>query len=151
MFKKRLFMTLIITMVLAASSSLALAGSITQSTTNFKKGDKYYNKSYLGNCVLYARWLQPKLPYGLNTLAQKKAVINSSKLKPKSVAILDVYGNIGHVAYVADVDDSGKDVSITIYEANFPSGVERKRVIKGHNVSIKDLEKYAKIFGYYKP
>jgi hypothetical protein len=148
--RKSLVMALIVIVGLAVSS-LALAGSITQSTTNFKKGDKYYNKSYLGNCVLYARWLQPKLPYGLNTLAQKKAVINSSKPKTKNVAILDVYGNIGHVAYVADVDDSGKDVSITIYEANFPSGIERKRVIKGHNVSIKDLEKHAKIVGYYKP
>lgn len=101
--------------VMLMATSLAYAGSFpTPSITNFKKGDTYYNASYLYNCVFYARWLQPKLPSGLTTLADKKKKINSSTPKKKSVAILDIYGNIGHVAYVADVDDSGKEKSITL-------------------------------------
>ncbi len=149
---KKVNMWFMAMIVLAAAASLAYAGSFPQpSITNFKKADKYYNGSYLYNCVFYARWLQPKLPTGMTTLAQKKGHIKTYTPKKGEVAILDIYGNIGHVAYVAGVDNSGKEKSITLYEANYPAGVERKRVLKGKDKSIKDIEKQYHIIGYWKP
>lgn len=147
--KLKVFLTVMFVVMMA--SSFAYAGSFSYTTTNFKRGDKYYNSSYLYNCVSYARWLQPALPYSLFTLADKKAIINSSKPKKKSVAIINVGNSIGHVAYVADVDDSGSSRSITLYEANYPSGVERKRVLKGKDKSVKEIGKYFGIVGYWKP
>lgn len=147
---KKLKVFLMAMFVVMMASSFAYAGSFSYTTTNFKRGDAYYNASYLYNCVSYARWLQPALPYGLFTLADKKAIINSSKPKKKSVAIINV-GNYGHVAYVADVDDSGSSQSITLYEANYPSGVERKRVLKGKDKSVKDIGKNFGIVGYWQP
>jgi hypothetical protein len=60
-------------------------------------------------------------------------------------------GSVGHVAYISDVDDSGKNLSITLYEANYKTCKITKRTIKGSNVKMSDLEKYANIKGYWKP
>lgn len=147
---KKMKVVLTAIFVVMMASSFAYAGSFSYTTTNFKKGDKYYNASHRYNCVTYARWLQPALPYGLFSLADKKAIIKSSSPKKNSVAIINVGNSVGHVAYVADVDDSGSSRSITLYEANYPSGVERKRVLKGKDKSVKDIGKNFGIVGYWK-
>lgn len=127
-------------------------GSIKEIVKVLKPGDKDYNSSYRYNCVFYARWLTGgALPSGLSDLTGKKSIINTDKPKKSRVAIMDIYGNIGHVGYVLDADTSGDNLSITLLEANYPSGVIRKRTIKGKNVKLKDLHKFAKILGYWKP
>ncbi len=155
--------------ILVVAVSVSTAGSFSDSATSFKPGDKYYNASYLDNCVLYARWLQKtKLPSGLCTLADKKAIIKTSSNPKKGyVAVLDIFTQpadgycngklvkkgtpVGHVAYVADTDNSGKEKSITLYEANNPGHNERKHVLKGKDKSMKDIEKHFNIIGYWKP
>lgn len=163
---KRLLAVTVVVVMLAAAS-LAYAGSFADPATNFKSGDKYYNASggcgFPGNnydykpynCVCYAKWLVSSFgkgayPGGLS-LADKKSHIKTYEPKKGRVAIIAIGLPYGHAAYVADVDDSGKEKSITLYESNNPSGVERKRVLKGKDKSIKDIEKKYGIIGYWKP
>jgi len=153
--------------IMLVATSLANAGSFSDPATPFKKGDKYYNASggcgYPGysydykpyNCVCYAKWLVSSFgkgayPGGLY-LGDKKKHILTQEPKKGRVAIIEIGLPYGHAAYVADVDDSGKEKSITIYESNNPPGVERKRVLKGKNESIKEIQKKFKIAGYWKP
>jgi surface antigen len=118
-------------------------------------GGKYYIPQYAGNCVAYVRALVHMPSKDLTYFQGKKGIINSNKPKKGSVAIIKVnsgdYANIGHVAYVHDVDTSGKNVIIELYEANYPRKGIWKRVVKGKHASLSDLEKRLNIVGYYKP
>jgi hypothetical protein len=99
---------------------------------------------YSCNCVLYVRckWV-PSLPYGLNTLADKKAIVNSATPTVGSAAIMNV-GAYGHVAYVTAVkkDTRGNVISITVDEANYKSCKIGQRT--GSPASMK-------VIGYYRP
>ncbi|AKT40641.1 CHAP domain-containing protein [Chondromyces crocatus] len=90
------------------------------------------------NCVLYARCRQPKLPFGLTTYAQKRAIINTQTAKAGYVAIINSGSSYGHVAYVTKVNGS----TITIAEGNWPNGKCGTR--SGTKAGLK-------IVGYFKP
>jgi hypothetical protein len=90
------------------------------------------------NCVLFARSLVKKLPFGLWTISDKKKIINSHKAQHGSIAIIKTGFIWGHVAYVESV---GKN-HITITEANFRAG----KITERHGT-----EKDLKILGYFQP
>lgn len=75
--------------------------------------------SYCGNCVLYARCRQPKLPYGLTYWSDKVAIINSAVAHPGCVAMIPSSNVYGHAAYVAAVNTSVTPHRITLNEANW--------------------------------
>lgn len=72
------------------------------------------------NCVLHARCLQPRLPYGLTTYASKARIINRGRQSPSAgcVAIFDRNNAYGHVAYVKSVSGG----RVTLDEANWQAG-----------------------------
>lgn len=90
------------------------------------------------NCVLFARRYVPKLPYGLWTLGDKRKIINASKPKVGSVAVINA-GPWGHVAVVTTVWGNGM---VTIKEANYKTG----RITERRDIPVK-----LKIEGYYQP
>lgn len=73
------------------------------------------------NCVLYARSQVPSLPYGLDTLASKIAIINHRFPRVGSVAVHN-YSPDGHVSVVRNVVvQSDGNLYLTIDEANYKS------------------------------
>lgn len=78
--------------------------------------------SYCGNCVLYARCRQPRLPYGLTYWSNKVAVINSASAHPGCVAMIPSSNVYGHAAYVAAVNTGVTPHRITLNEANWQAG-----------------------------
>jgi hypothetical protein len=72
------------------------------------------------NCVYYARCRQPRLPTGLNTYADKVAIINRGTPNPGCVAIINTGNDIGHVAFVEYVNSYNGTVYIS--EGNWPYG-----------------------------
>jgi len=98
------------------------------------------NSPYKCNCVKYARSLVPSLPYGLWTILNKKKIINSTKSKIGSVAIMNVGLPWGHVGVVIDRTKHGSWK--TIKEANF-----RLCKITERTGKTKSL----KIIGYFDP
>lgn len=95
------------------------------------------------NCVLWLRaYRVPKLPRGLQTLAGKKKIINSSDPKVGSVAVMDILGDVGHVAYVTAVNSDG---TITVDEANYKAC----QITSGR--TGKPTDKGFKVLGYYVP
>ena len=72
------------------------------------------------NCVLHARCLQPRLPYGLTTYAAKARIINRGRQSPSAgcVAIFNRNNATGHVAYVRSVSGG----RVTLDEANWQAG-----------------------------
>jgi hypothetical protein len=146
---KKALATIVMVLAIFMVANVSQAGSVTQTIEYITSGSKY-NAAYVCNCVDYARWLTGgKLPTGLTTLSGKLKIINTSTPKEGRVAIMAV-GPYGHVGYVSSVDDSGKNLSITIYEANYKTCKITKRTIKGTNCKMSDLEKYASIKGYWK-
>ena len=90
-----------------------------------------------GNCVLYARTLNPSLPYGLFDKNDKINAINKagskdwSKIKPGDT-ILSGEGSVGHaMTYIGTNPQTGKAV---LEEANYTPG----KVTKGREVSLND-------------
>ncbi|KFA89434.1 hypothetical protein [Archangium violaceum] len=71
------------------------------------------------NCVLHARCLQPKLPYGLTYWSDKVAIINSNHAHKGCVAMIPTSSSYGHVAYVSNVDTAPSPNRITLREANW--------------------------------
>ncbi len=71
------------------------------------------------NCVLYARNLVPRLPFGLNTQLDKARIVNATSPTVGAVAVF----NYNHVAVVTKVElivrPSGNYVVVTITEANY--------------------------------
>lgn len=118
-----------------------------------KKKEFTVNKKNLGtnvhpgNCVFYVRTFM-NLPSGLNSMADKRRIINTQTAKAGRAGIQNI-GSYGHVFYVTKVDDSGDTQSLTYKEANNPWGNwETKITVK--NGKVKDiLDKY-KIEGFYK-
>lgn len=110
-----------------------------------KPGDKYYRPEYACNCVDYARAFVPSLPRNLWTTEDKKRIKNTSSPKKGRVAI----HNFNHVSVVVDVDDSGKNQSLSIVEANFKTCQLTRRTARGKDMG--KLEKELNIYGYYKP
>ncbi len=143
---KSLFACLIVMLVLI-TSNISFAGV---STDTIKSGDEYYvsDRATWGNCVKYARLFKPSLPYGLDTAASKKKVINSSNPKKGRIAIMAV-GSFYHVGRVEKEDNEGKNLSITIVEANYRSNQLTRRKATCTK-SIGRCEADLKIIGYFK-
>ncbi|MBL8186511.1 MAG: CHAP domain-containing protein [Acidobacteria bacterium] len=102
------------------------------------------NTQHKCNCVLWVRCARvPSLPYGLNTMQDKKNIINSYTPAVGSVAIMNV-GKWGHVGYVAAVnkDSRGNVISIKVEEANYTPCVIGSRT--GSPSTLK-------VVGYYRP
>src|SRR6185295_11852180 len=97
------------------------------------------------NCVLYARCLVPRLPYGLITYADKKNIINSYSASVGAVAVMNIAPPYGHVGKVTKVvkNSSGVVTSITLDEANYSSC----RISTTRSGSPSTL----KVTGYFKP
>lgn len=70
-------------------------------------------------CVAYARCRAPGLPYGLNTWADKRAIINSNHAHVGCVAMILGSNPAGHTAYVAKVLSNPRRV--TLHESNWGS------------------------------
>lgn len=98
------------------------------------------NTPYKCNCVKYARSKVPNLPFGLWTIWNKKAIINSQKSKEGNIAIMDIGKPWGHVGIVVKRIKKGKYK--TIREANF-----RRCKITERTGTTKKL----KILGYFNP
>lgn len=132
-FLRKLLFTFCIAAMLAATQPLPSANA--QSTCG---------SQYKCNCVLWVRCARvPRLPYGLNTLQDKKNIINSYTPAVGSVAIMNI-GSWGHVAYVSAVnkDNRGNIISITVQEANY----------KACQVGTRTGSPSAmKVVGYYRP
>ncbi len=82
-------------------------------------GDVFEPQGYCpgcANCVYRARCLQPRLPLGLTTWADKRSKINSQVARVGCVAMIYTGSQWGHVAYVADKHADG---TITIREGNW--------------------------------
>ena len=62
------------------------------------------------NCVLFARYMVPSLPSGLNTLNDKKKIINTNTPSAGAIAVTPGNSIAGHVAYVESV--SGNQVTL---------------------------------------
>lgn len=68
------------------------------------------------NCVTWVRCARASwLPYGLNTLDDKKKAMNTSTADVGRVAVHDIYYPYGHVSYISKIKGS----TITIEEANY--------------------------------
>lgn len=95
------------------------------------------------NCVLWLRANRvPSLPRGLETLEGKRKIINSTKPTVGSVAVMDIYGDVGHVAYVSKVKADG---SIVVEEANYKTcKVTMDRTGKPSDGTFK-------VLGYFRP
>jgi FG-GAP-like repeat len=79
-------------------------------------------EGYAYSCVLWLRCARiPSLPTGLNTLAQKRAIINSPLASRGEAAIMDTGIPEGHIGYVAAVreDAAGQAVALRLEEANY--------------------------------
>jgi CHAP domain-containing protein len=95
------------------------------------------------NCVLWLRTYRVKtLPRGLDTLAGKKKIINSTEPKVGSVAVMNIFGDVGHVAYVTAVNSDG---TITVDEANYKAC----KITSGR--TGKPSDKGFQVLGYYVP
>lgn len=94
------------------------------------------------NCVYFARYMVPSLPMGLTTLADKKAIINSTKAVPGAIAI-STMGNsyYGHVCYVEAVNGN----QITTLHGGMGS------YYGNHIVRVTGTATETKIIGYYVP
>ena len=111
--------------------NIAISAAVTTTVLNTTDPNR-------SNCVLYARSRCPSLPTGLNTLQDKKNIINSTSPSVGSVAIIDSGYAAGHVAYVTEVSGS----TITIEEANWGGARITRR--KGTAAELN-------ILGYYSP
>lgn len=75
------------------------------------------------NCVKYARSQVLQLPGDLFTLAQKRAVMNHAFPRVGSVAVHDIFGDVGHVSVVRNVKvNSNGSLTATVQEGNYKSG-----------------------------
>lgn len=94
----------------------------------------------INNCVLFARYKVPSLPYGLNNYEDKKRICNSYTAVAGEVAVLPQYygGSYGHVAYVEKVDGQ----TITILEGGAGTGHINRRV---------GTQSQLEIYGYFNP
>ena len=72
------------------------------------------------NCVKYVRTRISNLPWGLWTIGQKRAIIDTQNPKKGRVAVIKTSAPWGHLAIVKDYDEQSK--KITIEEANFDFG-----------------------------
>lgn len=81
------------------------------------------------NCVFYARCRKPNLPYGLWSLADKVAIINSDIPQSGAVAVIDSGLHWGHLAYVEAVNGT----ILTISEGNWVPGQcgQRQGTVEG--------------------
>jgi hypothetical protein len=111
--------------------SVAISAAVTTTVLNTTDANR-------SNCVLYARSRCPSLPTGLNTLQDKKNIINSTSPSVGSVAIINSGYTAGHVAYVTGVSGS----TITIEEANWGGARITRR---------KGTASELNILGYYSP
>lgn len=121
---------------IATRGQKAIAGS--KRTTRTAAADDFEC-----NCVLWLRTYRVKtLPRGLETLVGKKKIINSSEPKVGSVAVMDIFGDVGHVAYVTAVNSDG---TITVDEANY----EDCKITSGR--TGKPSDQGFRVLGYYVP
>ncbi len=76
---------------------------------------------FCDNCVLHARCLQPRMPFGLTSWASKVRIINRAASRPSRGCVAMIRSNPtwGHAAYVQRVWSNG---TITINEANWRAG-----------------------------
>lgn len=93
-------------------------------------------------CTDYARSVVPRLPYGLYTLADKKAIINSYTCSVGAVAIIDSGIPAGHVAVV----NLCASTQIKITETNWKPGRKTTRTATGSGPGSQ-----LRILGYFKP
>jgi len=102
-----------------------------------------------GNCVFYVRTFLPSLPRNLNSMNDKRKIINTQTAKAGRAGIRNI-GPVGHLFYVIKVDDSGDTQSITYREANNPYSGNWETKISVKNGKIKDIMSKYKIEGFYK-
>lgn len=95
-------------------------------------------------CVDYARSRVGRLPTGLFTMQDKRNIINGSRPRRGSIAIIN-QSSAGHVAYIEEVTRN----SITVSETNFPRGTYRVRRVVG--TTLADAERRLRIVGYFDP
>lgn len=105
--------------------------------------------TYSGSCVAYARSQVPSLPYGLDTYAAKKKIVNSHTCKAGSVAIINTGDSIGHVSVIESCDNSGSTQGIQMREANWKHGKITRRTSRTNKISKSESE--LNIYGYFRP
>ncbi len=91
------------------------------------------------NCVAFARYKVPSLPGGLNTLNDKRNIINSKVAKAGVIAITSGSTSYGHVAYVETVNGN----QITTLNGGYDAGTHIER--------ITGTESEQGILGYWYP
>ena len=111
----------------AVSSEASGTGTTSDAITNL-----------CGNCVLFARSRQPRLPYGLTYWSSKVNVINTQTPRAGCVAMIYTGSSYGHVAYVRSVTST----SVSLAEANWVHGACTSRTV---------ARSYSRIRGYFCP
>ena len=132
----------LIAVVLALSLMLIVPSASAKQVWQNSPATEYdgLGANIINNCVLFARYKVPSLPYGLVSYDSKKNICNSNTAIAGEIAVLPQYygGYYGHVAYVESVDGS----TITILEGGAGTGhINRRRG------TASELE----IYGYFNP
>jgi hypothetical protein len=142
---------------------LASSGQTTASSKPTVSGETTTIKPYVtkpqflgssnAQCVPWARDNgKSNLPYGLNTYADKKAIINQTSPAVGYAAIHNISNNgVGHVSIVTGVDQgdlkSNRPASVTIKEANYVPGSYSTRTAYGATVA--EAQQALHITGYF--
>ena len=102
---------------------------VTQAAMQYSVATEYdgLSSNIRTNCVMFARYMVPTLPYGLTSKADKEAIINSYTPTVGSIAIthgnnsdgsVDYDSVYGHVAYVESINGN----QITTLNGGFSTG-----------------------------
>lgn len=102
---------------------------VTQAAMQYSVATEYdgLSSNIRTNCVMFARYMVPTLPYGLTSKADKEAIINSNTPTVGSIAIthgnksdgsVDYDSVYGHVAYVESINGN----QITTLNGGFSTG-----------------------------
>lgn len=105
--KKRIFLVLVLMGVLF---NIPMIGNklgmmkVAEATVSYALEYDSLPVGIKSNCVAFARYKVPSLPYGLETMQDKKNIINSYTPKVGAIAITTGNSAYGHVAYVEAVN-----------------------------------------------
>ena len=129
-------LSLFILVTLCAVNSVSVSAGFYNAATEYD----FLGSKVINNCVFFARYKQPALPFGLTSYASKKNICNSNEAIVGEVAVMPSTNapSYGHVAYVEAVNGD----NITILEGGVGSGHINRRT--GTKASLN-------IYGFYNP
>lgn len=137
-------MTMILTILLVPATLLMETGTVYGATYSVASEYDGIGWNIITNCVAFARYKVPSLPGGLNSLQDKKKIINSYSPAVGSIAITKGNSSSGHVAYVEAVSGN----IVTTLNGGFCNA---NGSFTGHIERIRGTEAEQGIVGYWIP